>query len=252
MRSRHAIFQLAGALYSCSPENLDIFDCIIQYALLLPSRAQKRLRNGATRQAGTQEIDTYIRRLCTLYPEELAPLNSDQILGFIKLLFINLRRIKKSDQDYINSVEYTRAQLRKYLYWLYLKEDLLDELPQRYEREFNGAVANRENNVESIRKCDSIWCAINRYILHEVEARMQEFIRRTQFCKLRYTDIINTIKISIGSVDNSAKCAVCMDKTPNMAFPRCGHLCVCITCAYCLDRCPMCRSVGNAIRIYTN
>ena len=253
MRSRHAIFNLAGALYCCEPANLDIFDCLIQYAILLPMRAQKRLRDGSSRIVGPQEADIYLQKLNMLQPNDAPPLSVDQIIGFIKLRFINLRRTQKTDQDYINSVEITRTQLRKYLYWLYLQEELLDELPRRHEREYNRSAHIEDAElIELSKKCDSIWCEINRYILQEVEARMQEFMRRMQFCKLRYTDMINTIKIAIGSADKSTKCAVCMDKAPNMAFSRCGHLCVCITCAYCLNRCPICRTDGNAIRIYTN
>ncbi len=48
-----------------------------------------------------------------------------------------------------------------------------------------------------------------------------------------------------------AMCVVCFSHEPNMVFPSCGHLCVCSGCSSSLGRCPICRSRGGPIRVYT-
>lgn len=48
-----------------------------------------------------------------------------------------------------------------------------------------------------------------------------------------------------------AVCPICLEREVEMVFPSCGHLCVCSTCGAGLRRCPMCRSRGGPIRVYT-
>lgn len=46
-------------------------------------------------------------------------------------------------------------------------------------------------------------------------------------------------------------CVVCLEHAPDTVFPSCGHLCTCSRCAASLARCPICRSRGRPIRVYT-
>lgn len=46
-------------------------------------------------------------------------------------------------------------------------------------------------------------------------------------------------------------CAICMEAECELVFPSCGHLCVCYECGHALHRCPLCRSRGNPIRVFT-
>lgn len=46
-------------------------------------------------------------------------------------------------------------------------------------------------------------------------------------------------------------CVVCLEHSPDTVFPSCGHLCACSRCAASLARCPICRSRGRPIRVYT-
>ena len=39
----------------------------------------------------------------------------------------------------------------------------------------------------------------------------------------------------------AADCAICMDKSAEIAFLPCGHMCVCSTCVLLATKCPMCR-----------
>jgi E3 ubiquitin-protein ligase MUL1 len=47
-------------------------------------------------------------------------------------------------------------------------------------------------------------------------------------------------------------CVVCMEQPANMVFVNCGHMCSCIGCALKLKRplCPVCRTRGDAIRVF--
>ena len=46
-------------------------------------------------------------------------------------------------------------------------------------------------------------------------------------------------------------CVVCFDRPPNVVFPACGHMCACAACGDGLARCPICRSRGRPIRVFT-
>lgn len=46
-------------------------------------------------------------------------------------------------------------------------------------------------------------------------------------------------------------CVICFDRRPDEVFPGCGHLCVCHQCGAGLQRCPICRTRGRPIRVYT-
>lgn len=46
------------------------------------------------------------------------------------------------------------------------------------------------------------------------------------------------------------RCVVCWTNECNTVFPQCGHMCVCVGCSGGLDRCPMCRVAGHAIRVF--
>lgn len=53
---------------------------------------------------------------------------------------------------------------------------------------------------------------------------------------------------SLGGI--SSECCVCMDNPKNTMFEQCKHLCVCEQCASGLKRCPVCNTVGKAIKIF--
>jgi hypothetical protein len=42
-------------------------------------------------------------------------------------------------------------------------------------------------------------------------------------------------------VDELIICCVCLERTRNMVFLNCQHLCVCSSCGYSLFECPICR-----------
>ena len=46
-------------------------------------------------------------------------------------------------------------------------------------------------------------------------------------------------------------CVICFDCQPELVFPACGHMCACAHCGGGLQRCPICRSRGRPIRVYT-
>jgi E3 ubiquitin-protein ligase MUL1 len=53
-----------------------------------------------------------------------------------------------------------------------------------------------------------------------------------------------------GEAQGRRTCVVCWTNECNTVFPQCGHMCVCIGCSGGLDRCPMCRVAGHAIRVF--
>ncbi|EFN51981.1 hypothetical protein CHLNCDRAFT_27288 [Chlorella variabilis] len=46
-------------------------------------------------------------------------------------------------------------------------------------------------------------------------------------------------------------CVVCLERPCATVFPACGHMCACSRCSHGLRRCPICRSRGAPIRVYT-
>lgn len=46
-------------------------------------------------------------------------------------------------------------------------------------------------------------------------------------------------------------CVICFDRQPDVVFPACGHMCACARCGGGLQRCPICRSRGRPIRVFT-
>lgn len=46
-------------------------------------------------------------------------------------------------------------------------------------------------------------------------------------------------------------CVICFDRQPDVVFPSCGHMCACAQCGSGLQRCPICRSRGRPIRVFT-
>ena len=54
-----------------------------------------------------------------------------------------------------------------------------------------------------------------------------------------------------GAEDGGALCAICYEAPPDAVFTACGHLCCCTRCAEQVDRCPICRVRGNAIRVFS-
>ncbi len=46
-------------------------------------------------------------------------------------------------------------------------------------------------------------------------------------------------------------CVICFDQQPEVVFPACGHMCACARCGGGLQRCPICRSRGRPIRVFT-
>ena len=52
-------------------------------------------------------------------------------------------------------------------------------------------------------------------------------------------------------ITDATQCNICMLNTKSHAFIECGHLCVCAECApKCDNKCPICRTVSCAIKIY--
>jgi E3 ubiquitin-protein ligase MUL1 len=50
---------------------------------------------------------------------------------------------------------------------------------------------------------------------------------------------------------SSGLCVVCLERSCDTVFPSCGHMCACSRCSGGLSRCPICRSRGGPIRVYT-
>eukprot|EP00051_Salpingoeca_urceolata_P019981 m.295861 g.295861 ORF g.295861 m.295861 type:complete len:734 (-) comp19517_c0_seq7:303-2504(-) len=50
----------------------------------------------------------------------------------------------------------------------------------------------------------------------------------------------------------TAECVLCLDKSAEVAFLKCGHLCSCLPCSEKLAACPMCRApIESRLRVYT-
>jgi hypothetical protein len=47
------------------------------------------------------------------------------------------------------------------------------------------------------------------------------------------------------TADDKDTCVVCLDKPKTCVLLKCRHLCVCDTCGYALDKCPICRYPYN-------
>ena len=65
-------------------------------------------------------------------------------------------------------------------------------------------------------------------------------------------------KMKIGSSENTIEdtltemleCAICKTNKKEYVFPECGHLCVCPCCVPDDNKCPLCRKVSKAIRVF--
>nr|XP_039266716.1 uncharacterized protein LOC120342099 [Styela clava] len=53
--------------------------------------------------------------------------------------------------------------------------------------------------------------------------------------------------------EQEKRCKVCLDRTAEVVFVPCGHLCTCIPCANALRNCPLCRKrIVKSMKIYTS
>jgi len=69
-----------------------------------------------------------------------------------------------------------------------------------------------------------------------------------------YSDYSPSIRLATQSLKRprEAECAICLNRSANVALDPCGHLCVCEGCADSLVDCPMCRSrIGKRLRVYS-
>jgi hypothetical protein len=48
----------------------------------------------------------------------------------------------------------------------------------------------------------------------------------------------------------TATCSVCWERAANVVWVPCGHLCLCLHCMPNVQGCPICRTKGNAMRVY--
>jgi E3 ubiquitin-protein ligase MUL1 len=55
-----------------------------------------------------------------------------------------------------------------------------------------------------------------------------------------------------GEVGGRGLCVVCLERPSDTVFPSCGHMCACSSCSGGLRRCPICRSRGAPIRVFTS
>lgn len=46
-------------------------------------------------------------------------------------------------------------------------------------------------------------------------------------------------------------CVICYERTKEMVFIPCGHICLCAKCGEGKTTCPICRAEGKAIKIFT-
>jgi hypothetical protein len=53
-----------------------------------------------------------------------------------------------------------------------------------------------------------------------------------------------------GGHEQEGVCVVCLTLPSSMVFVKCGHLCCCPQCCANLKRCPVCRVVGSAIKVF--
>mmetsp|Transcript_31186 Transcript_31186/g.79503 ORF Transcript_31186/g.79503 Transcript_31186/m.79503 type:complete len:485 (-) Transcript_31186:467-1921(-) len=45
-------------------------------------------------------------------------------------------------------------------------------------------------------------------------------------------------------------CVICLEEYAETVFTQCGHMCCCVGCGLGLDKCPICRIKGRAIKVY--
>jgi hypothetical protein len=45
-------------------------------------------------------------------------------------------------------------------------------------------------------------------------------------------------------------CVICLEENAETVFTQCGHMCCCVGCGLGLDKCPICRIKGRAIKVY--
>ncbi|GIL43075.1 hypothetical protein Vafri_857 [Volvox africanus] len=45
-------------------------------------------------------------------------------------------------------------------------------------------------------------------------------------------------------------CVVCLDRSSDIVFSGCGHMCVCNACSVSLQKCPICRVASRTIRVF--
>lgn len=45
-------------------------------------------------------------------------------------------------------------------------------------------------------------------------------------------------------------CVICLEDNVDTVFTQCGHMCCCVGCGLGLDKCPICRIKGRAIKVY--
>jgi E3 ubiquitin-protein ligase MUL1 len=55
-----------------------------------------------------------------------------------------------------------------------------------------------------------------------------------------------------GEVGGRGLCVICLERPSDTVFPSCGHMCACSSCSGGLRRCPICRSRGAPIRVFTS
>eukprot|EP00929_Paragymnodinium_shiwhaense_P002650 TRINITY_DN102957_c0_g1_i1.p1 TRINITY_DN102957_c0_g1~~TRINITY_DN102957_c0_g1_i1.p1 ORF type:complete len:505 (-),score=26.94 TRINITY_DN102957_c0_g1_i1:288-1664(-) len=76
----------------------------------------------------------------------------------------------------------------------------------------------------------------------------------------QYSDFGGALKLCKREAEQSTpekrsleqSCVICLNRSPDVAFDPCGHLCVCSNCADGLTSCPMCRDqVSKKLRIYS-
>lgn len=54
---------------------------------------------------------------------------------------------------------------------------------------------------------------------------------------------------AIGGV-SPTECKICLKRESNVAFNPCGHVATCISCAFTLTKCPICRGSGSKLKLF--
>ena len=60
----------------------------------------------------------------------------------------------------------------------------------------------------------------------------------------------NLIPYKEKNENENQNCIICLKQYPNITFISCGHICLCDKCSQKINKCPICRSNGDKIKLY--
>lgn len=146
-----------------------------------------------------------------------------------------------------NDIEYKKNIKNKWKNSINIIKNIINNIPDEDEAD------NNNNNNNQCCEVD-VRPKFMRYLLTTIEQfkehydrqqeKIQELIAENYFLKIKPQEE--------AIVTDDDQCCVCMTKKKDHAFTGCGHMCVCGDCVdRCENKCPLCRTEGNYMRIHS-